>query len=117
MVLPSERCRSPKNGTSEDPLSAGMRQLCGAMWHMGYGTVANIHFRDGDLLDEPPFEIIRRARTKENAWPHYDAPSADFIPKHEHFRLVEELKRTGSGTVDIKVVNGLPVDLEIHERA
>lgn len=98
-------------------LSAGMRRLCNVMWRMGYGAVIGVHFHRGDLSDDPPYEIIRRVRTTENFWPHYSAPDADFVPKREHIRLVEELERTGTGTMDIKVVNGLPVDLEIKTRS
>lgn len=117
MVSPVLRCRPNGSGTSACALSTSMRKLCNVMWHMGYGMVVGVHFRSGDVLDNPPHDIIRKARTTEDAWPHFSAPPADFVPKREHIRLIEELGRTGTGTIDIKVVNGLPIDLDIRTRA
>jgi hypothetical protein len=87
------------------------------MRQMGYGTIRGVHFRDGDPLFDPPFDVIRKVRTAEKAWPHHDSGAGDFVLTREHLRCIEELAASRNGIVDIKVVNGLPVDLDIHERS
>jgi len=93
-------------------LSPNLRYIFDYMWRMGYGTIRGLHVRDGDLLLDPPFHPVRKARLSEDAWPRCKSAHPDYALKREHIRFSEEI----AGVVDIKVVKGLPVDLDIHEQ-
>jgi hypothetical protein len=113
---PDDRRRPPGADANARSLSPHLRHLFHRIWRMGYGTIRGVHFRDGDPLSDPPFHPVRKARLSEEAWPRRESATADFALKREHLRFIEELAAAGTGVVDIKVVNGLPVDLEIHEQ-
>lgn len=118
MILPlHERCRPAKAGTTAESLSPNLRYVFHYMWRMGYGMIRGLPFRDGDPLLDPPFHPVRKARLTEEPWSRRESVPADFVLKREHIRFLEELAATGTGVVDVKVVNGLPVDLDIHEQS
>lgn len=109
--------RPPRDDVNDRSRSPNLRRLLQRMRQMGYGAIRGVHFRDGAPLFDPPFDVIRKVRTAEKAWPHRKPAAEEFVLTNEHLRFIDELAATGSGVVDIKVVNGLPVDLEIHERS
>jgi len=113
---PDDRRRQPGDDAKSRSQSPNLRRLLHCMRQMGYGTIRGVHFRDGDPLFDPPIDVVRKIRTAEKAWPHRDSVAGEFVLTHEHRRFIAELAATGIGVVDIKVVNGLPVDLDIHER-
>ncbi|MBU4399171.1 MAG: hypothetical protein KKE86_07530 [Planctomycetes bacterium] len=86
------------------------------MWRMGYGIIRGIHVRDGDPQLTPPFFPVRKARLSEEAWSRRESANADYQLTREHIRLQEELAALGTGVVDVKVVSGVPVDLDLHEQ-
>lgn len=97
-------------------LSPSVRHLFDDMWRMGYGTIRGARVRDGDLLLDPPYIPVRKARLSEEPWSRCGSAHADYALKREHIRFLEELTAIGSGVVDVKVVKGLPIDLDIHEQ-
>jgi hypothetical protein len=117
MLPPPDDRRRPPGDPNGRSLSPNLRPLLQCMRQMGYGTIRGVHFRDGDPLFDPPFDVIRKVRTAEKAWPHRDSVAGVFELTCEHLRFIEELAASRNGIVDIKVVNGLPVDLDIHERS
>jgi hypothetical protein len=114
---PDDRRRPPDDDANGRSFSPNLRRLFLCMRQKGYGTFRGVHFRDGDPLFDPPFDVIRKVRTAEKVWPHRNSVAGEFVLSSEHRRFIDELAATGSGVVDIKVVNGLPVDLDIHERS
>lgn len=114
---PDDRRRPPDNDANGQSHSPNLHRLFLCMRQLGYGTFRGVHFRDSDPHFDTPFQVIRKIRTAEKAWPHRDSVAADFVLTREHLRFIEELVATGTGVVDIKVVNGLPVDLEIYEQS
>ncbi len=116
VVLSDDRRRPPGSDATARSLSPNLLHLFHRMWRMGYGTIRGVHFRDGDPLLDPPFLPVRKARLTEAAWPCRESAPADFALKREHVRFLEELAATGTGVVDIKVVKGLPADLDIYEQ-
>ena len=114
---PQDAVLHKQQDPSSRSLSPNLRQLFQQLWRTGFGTFRGVHFRDGDPLFDPPFHVVRKARTTEQAWPHRGSLAAEFTLKREHIRFIEELVAAGNGVVDIKVVKGLPVDLDIHEQA
>lgn len=118
MVLPlQDRCRPTRADATAGSFSPNLRRLFLYMRRIGFGTLRGVHFRDGDPLFDPPFDVIRKVRTAEKAWPHHDSVVGEFVLTREHLRFIEELAASRNGIVDIKVVNGLPVDLDIHEQS
>jgi hypothetical protein len=83
---------------------------------MGYGTLRGVHVRDRDVLLDPPYIPVRKARLSEEAWSCCRSANADYALKREHIRFLEEIANIGSGVIDIKFVKGLPLDLEIHRQ-
>jgi len=116
MSLPDSR-RGPPPDATAGSLSPNLRHLFHVAWRMGYGTIRGVYFRDGDPLLAPPFQLVRKARLTQEAWSHRDSAPAEYALRREHVRFMQELATTGTGVVDIKVVNGLPVDLDIHEQS
>lgn len=118
MLRPPDDRRHPADDNSNPPSpSPNVRRLFLRMRRQGYGTIHGVRFRDGDALFDRPFQVIRKVRTTEKAWPHRNLDAAEFMLTREHLRFIEELSVMGSGVVDVKVVNGLPVDLDFHERS
>lgn len=95
-------------------LSPNVRHLFDCMWHMGYGTIRGIHVRDSDLLLDPPFFLVRKARLSGGSWPRRANANADYALSREHVRFLEEVTAIGTCVIDVKVHDGLPVDLDIH---
>lgn len=118
-VLPRQR-RPPGAGAAAVPtsrsLSPNLHYIFDYMWRMGYGTIRGLHVRDGDLLLDPPFLPVRKARLSEEAWPRRKSANADYPLKREHIRFHEELVAFGTGVVNVKVVSGMPVNLDLYEQ-
>ncbi len=92
-----------------------MRRLLRRMWQLGYGTIHRLHVRDGEPVFDPSPRIVRTIRLGQacSGRPGCD----DFALKREQQALVRLLAELGTGVIDlIKVHDGLPVGLEIHER-
>lgn len=84
------------------------------MWQLEYGTFRGVHVRDGLILLDPPFRVVRSARFSEAA---AQKRSGSFPPRKEHFAFQRELVAIGDGVIEvIKVHDGLPVGLEIDEQ-
>ena len=97
--------------------SENLRYIFARMWRMGYGTVRGLHFRDGEPLLDPPFDVVRTVRLPAASPPRPLAVSLQCPVKREHFAFQQELAAMGTGVIDvIKVHDGLPVGLEIHEQ-
>lgn len=118
-VLSRQR-RSPGVGAVAVPtsrsLSPNLRYIFDYMWCMGYGIIRGIHVCDGDPQLTPPFFPVRKARLSEEAWSRRESTNADYQLTREHIRFQEELAALGTGVVDVKVVAGMPVDLDLHEQ-
>jgi hypothetical protein len=85
---------------------------------MGYGTIRGLHVRDGDPLVDPPFAAVRSVRLSSSGASQIDTRRVEFSLKAEHIRFQQELASIGDGVIDVvKVHDGLPVGLEIHEPA
>ena len=97
-------------------LSPNLRHVFNDMWRMGYGTIRGIHVRDGNPLLSPPYSPVRKARLSEEAWSCRESANAGYQLKREHVRFQEELAALGTGVVDVKVISGVPVDLDLHEQ-
>ena len=97
-------------------LSPNLRHLFDDMWRMRYGMIRGIHVRDGNPLLNPPYFPIRKARLSEKAWSCRNSANADYQLTREHVRFQEELAALGTGVVDVKIVAGVPVELDLHEQ-
>ena len=97
--------------------SENMRHICSRMWQMGYGTIHGLPVRGGDPQPDQPFRVTRKVRLTETRPPGRRVANPAFTPKPEHLRFQQELAAIRDGVVDIKVHDGLPVDLEIHEQS
>ena len=45
-----------------EQFSENLRYVFNRMWRMGYGTVRGLHFRDGEPVLDPPFDVVRTVR-------------------------------------------------------
>lgn len=100
-----------------EQFSENLRYVFNRMWRMGYGTVRGLHFRDGDPLLDPPFDVVRTVRLPDSSPPRQLVITSHCPPNREHFAFQRELAAIGTGVIDVvKVHDGLPVGLEIHEQ-
>lgn len=100
-----------------EPFSENLRYVFNRMWRMGYGTFRGLHFRDGDPLLDPPFQVVRTVRLPESGPPRQVIVTSECPLKQEHFAFKQELAAIGTGVIDVvKVHDGLPVGLEINEQ-
>lgn len=102
---------------SSGSLSPNLLRLLERMRRIGFGTIRGLHVRAGDPLFDPPFQIIRVHRTTEPAPSRTPAQTHGFALKREQTRFAEILAEIGNGVIDlIKVHEGLPTVVEIHEQ-
>ena len=84
------------------------------MWRLGFGAFHHVHVREGRLVLDPPFRVVRHARfSNARAKPHGSALAL----QKEHLAFQREIVAIGNGVIEVvKIHEGLPVDLEIDER-
>ena len=100
-----------------EQFSDNLRYVFDRMWRMGYGTIRGLSFRDGDPLLDPPFSVVRVVRLPDSSPPRQLTITSQCPANREHFAFQQELAAIGTGVIDvIKVHDGLPVGLEIHEQ-
>lgn len=116
MVTPSCLKSRPREGGSSRSLSRNLQQLFWRIWRLGFGTISGVPFRDGDPAPSSHVRAVRKALLGQRPWPHCDDDAEHFLLKQEHCRFIEELAISNTGMVDIKVMNGLPIALDIHEQ-
>lgn len=111
----SRRCEEPD--ATGGLLSPNLSRLLDRMWRLGYGTVRGLHVRAGDPLFDPPPIVVRTVRLSEAGPPRCKSANANFALNREQSALQRELAAIDTGVIDvIKVHDGLPVGLEIHEQ-
>ena len=76
-----------------------------------------LHVRAGDPLFDPPPLVVRTVRLSEAGPSCRNAANADYALKREQIAFQRELAAIDTGVIDvIKVHDGLPVGLDIHEQ-
>lgn len=117
MKLSVERQESLVAGSPASRLSPNMRHLLRRMWQLGYGTIRRLHVRDGQPVFDPAPAVVRTIRLGQPE-PGIGKPACDdFALKQQQLALVRLLADVGTGVIDlVKVHDGLPVGLEIHEQ-
>lgn len=119
MVSNSEtRIRTPPGVAASGSLSPNQRRLLERMRKLGFGLIRGLHVRAGDPLFDPSPTIVRTVRLPEPG-PNAARVAPDaFALCREQRAFLECLSHMGDGVIDvIKVHDGLPVNLEIHEPA
>ncbi len=97
--------------------SPNLRRLLERMRRLGFGTVRGLHVRSGDPLFDPPYLVVSIHRTTEPAPKRTPSPASGFALSREQSRFAEILAQVGDGVIDlIKVHDGLPTVVEIHEQ-
>lgn len=114
---PDDRRRRQPADALAGSLSPNQRRLLERMRRLGYGTIRGLHVRAGDPLFDPPPLIVRAIRLSEVGSSHHESVGAEKALKREQIAFVRELAAVGTGVIDVvKVHDGLPVGLEIHEQ-
>lgn len=104
-------------GTVAGSPSPHLRRLLERMRRLGFGTIRGLHVRAGDPLFDPPFQIVSVHRTTEPAPKRIPSPAAGFALSREQSRFAEILAQVGDGVIElIKIHDGMPVVVEIHEQ-
>jgi hypothetical protein len=97
--------------------SPNVRYAFQRMWRLGYGTFRGVHVRDGDIVLDPPFRVVRTAKFPESTTSRRTNGVAEFPLKPEHIAFRNELVSIHEGVIDVaKVHDGVPVVLEIDEQ-
>lgn len=83
---------------------------------VGYGSVENLYFEDGEPLARPAPKTRRNIRLKSYGAEKPPEPSADFELKDEQVKFFTLLEEEGSGYIaQIKVTDGLPAEVSVEE--
>lgn len=116
MSVPGNRRGPPWPDGTAGSLSPNLRRLLDRMRRLGYGTIRGLHVRAGDPLFNPPPLVVRMVRLAEAGPPCREPASAEYALNREQIAFQRELAVIDTGVIDvIKVHDGLPVGLEIHE--
>lgn len=99
-------------------LSPAYRGLLESIRQVNFGRIEGLVVRGGEPVLDPPPRVVRAVRLAENARWRPEPAGAPCRLKREQIALVQELAAIGTGVIrTIKVHDGLPVALEIHETA
>lgn len=103
--------------TTSGSLSPNLRRLFERMRRLGYGTIHGLHVLAGDPLFNPPPLVVRTVRLSDHVSTSQGTANADYTLKREQIALLRELTAIEAGVIEvIKVHDGLPVGLEMHEQ-
>lgn len=98
-------------------LSPGCRSLLELIRRVNFGRIEALAVRGGEPVLHPPPRVVRAVRLAQIGPMRPEPASTQYPLKREQIALVEALAAIGTGVIEtIKVHDGLPVALEIHEQ-
>lgn len=97
-------------------LTSKQQGLLRKFQQVGYGSVENLYFEDGEPVSRPAPKTRRQIRLKNYSTAKPPDPTDDFELKDEHIKFFTLLKKEGSGYIaQIKVTDGLPAEVSMEE--
>lgn len=103
---------------SNSDLSPAYRGLLESIRQVNFGRIEGLVVRGGEPVLDPPPRVVGAIRLAQRGPSRPESAGAQCHWKREQFALVQELAAIGTGVIrTIKVHDGLPVALEIHETA
>lgn len=112
------RIRTPPCGLESGLLSPNMRRLLERMRKLGFGTIRGLHVRAGEPLFDPRPVVVRTVLVREAGAASPRVMPDVFTLSREQVAFVHCLASMDEGVIDmIKIHDGLPVSMEIHEPA
>jgi hypothetical protein len=97
-------------------LTAKQQGLLRKFQQVGYGSVDNLYFEDGEPLARPAPKTRRNIRLKSYGNAKPPDPPDDFELKEEHVKFFELLEEEGSGYIaNIKITDGLPAEVSMED--
>jgi hypothetical protein len=98
-------------------LSPACRSLLELICRVNFGRIEALAVRGGEPVLDPPPRVVRAVRLAEVGPSRPEPAGAQYSLKREQIAMVEALAAIGTGVIEvIKVHDGLPVVLEIHEQ-
>lgn len=97
-------------------LSPKQQALLRKFQQIGYGSVENLFFQDGDPVEKPAPKTRRNIRLRSYAKRRPQEPPDDFELKDEHVEFFNFLEEERSGYISkIEVRDGLPAEMSVEE--
>lgn len=99
------------------PLSPACRSLLELIRWVNFGRIEELAVRGGDPVFDPPPRVVRAVRLAQPGPSRHQSTRTPSTLRREEIGLVQELATIGTGVIHvIKIHDGLPVALEIHQQ-
>ncbi len=113
---PSNNASQPAVSRRYSGLTPKQQNLLRKFQIIGYGTVENLFFQDGDPVDKPAPKTRRNIRLRGFGLKKPQDPLGDFELKDEHIEFFTFLEEERSGYIaKIEVRDGLPAEMSVEE--